>query len=122
MIQAIDSASVFRYPQLDSSISDHFPVRVTFKSKFHPEVHKHVEFNTSSIVIREKIPRSVIVSPTKDFAPRGGGEFRGSFKSVQQAHTALDALRRSNQGLSYSLVASVKHAAIQCDVHTMHRP
>ena len=114
MIQAVDSASVFRHPQLDSSISDHFPVRVIFKSKFHPEVHKHVEINTSSIVIREKMPSSVIVSPNNDFVPRGEGEFRGSFASVQEAHAALDALRRSNPGLSYSLLASVKHAALQC--------
>ena len=114
MIQAVDSASVFRHPQLDSSISDHFPVRVIFKSKFHPEVHEHVEINTSSIVIREKMPRSVIVSPNNGFVPRGEGEFRGSFASVQEAHAAPDALRRSNPGLSYSLLASVKHAALQC--------
>ena len=70
-------------------------------------------FFRPSIFVRDsrKLPKPDLVA-TKDFPSSGEGEVGGRFGSAQEALQALEHLRKTND-LSYSLLASVKHAVGQ---------
>ena len=50
---SVDRAGVLRHPDLaDGTISDHYPVWVTFRPKFHPALAQLVEF-APALIIRD---------------------------------------------------------------------
>ena len=50
--EAVESAAVFRHPDLDPTVSDHYPVRVTFRPKFHPAVRQWVDYRCDQSILK----------------------------------------------------------------------